>query len=314
AVLTEFEGAVQRVGRFLIVVEHELAADGAGFGGELHAQAPASDIDFVNALVAQVAIAVGPIPVPVVVEAVFLERHLLRRALPQVVIHIGRRIADRFGTDGVAPLVAQAAREVDVADQAFAHLPHAVLQRRRGAALAALLHHPVILARRRHNLFGLEDIVRARLLDVDILAGAAGVDGHQGVPVIGRGDGDGVDRLVFEELAIVPVNRRFLLGDGLDAARRRVQHVLVDVAERHQLYIGLAGDLLDVVLAAAAQADGGYSNGVVRAAENGVGGGGRGGEEEISSVHGFRYRYSSATLSHRNGGACFRLPTPALRA
>src|ERR1035437_2010482 len=206
AVLIELERAVEAVRRFLIVVEHELAADGTGLGGELDAQAPARDIDFVNALVAEVAVAVGPIPVPVAVEAVFLEWHLLRRTLPQVVIHIRRGIAHGLGADGVAPLVAQAAGEVDVADQTFAHLPHAVLQRHRGAALAALLHHPVVLAGRRHDLFDFEDIMRARLLDVDVLAGAARVDGHQRVPVIGGGDRDGVDRLVFQQLAVVRVN------------------------------------------------------------------------------------------------------------
>ena len=158
----------------------------------------------------------------------------------------------------------------------------------------------VVLAGRGDNLFGLEDIVRARLLDVDILAGAAGVDGHQRVPVVGRGDGDGVDGLVFEQLAVIRVDRGLLLGDLLDVGRRGVQYLLVDIAERHQLDVGLAGDLFDVVFATAAQADGGNPDGVVRAAKNSGGGGcrGRGGDEKVSSVHKFRYRYSKATLSH----------------
>ena len=36
------------------------------------------------------------------------------------------------------------------------------------------------------------DLVAHRLLDVDVLAGLAGMDGHQGVPVVGRADDDGV--------------------------------------------------------------------------------------------------------------------------
>src|SRR5262249_39841139 len=46
---------------------------------------------------------------------------------------------------------------------------------------------------------------RDRLLDVDVLAGGAGEHGHQGVPVVGRGDDDGVHVAVVEELAEVGV-------------------------------------------------------------------------------------------------------------
>ena len=70
AALVELERAVERVGRLLVVVEHEVAADGADLGRILHAQAPAGDVHFVDALVAEIAVAVIPEPVPVVVEAV----------------------------------------------------------------------------------------------------------------------------------------------------------------------------------------------------------------------------------------------------
>ena len=55
----------------------------------------------------------------------------------------------------------------------------------------------------------LVQVVGQRLLDVDVLAGGAGVDGHRHVPVVGAADQDGVDVLAVEELAIV------LGGDGL---------------------------------------------------------------------------------------------------
>ena len=38
---------------------------------------------------------------------------------------------------------------------------------------------------------------------VDVLAGLAGVDGLQGVPVVRRADDDGVDVLAVEQLAVV---------------------------------------------------------------------------------------------------------------
>ena len=51
--------------------------------------------------------------------------------------------------------------------------------------------------------------MRQRLLDVDVLAGRAGVDRHRHVPVVGRGDQHGVDVLAGQQLVIV------LGGDGL---------------------------------------------------------------------------------------------------
>ena len=46
-------------------------------------------------------------------------------------------------------------------------------------------------------------VVGAGLLDVDVLAGLEAEDGHGGVPVVGRGDGDDVDVFGGEDLAEV---------------------------------------------------------------------------------------------------------------
>ena len=77
-----------------------------------------------------------------------------------------------------------------------------------GAALGAVLDDPVVLAGGLDGDPALVDVVAARLLDVDVLAGLAGPDGHQRVPVVGRGDRDGVEVLVVEHAADV------LLGGG----------------------------------------------------------------------------------------------------
>ena len=45
----------------------------------------------------------------------------------------------------------------------------------------------------------LADVVRAGLLDVDMLARLAGEDRRGGVPVVGGGDGHGIDGLVVEQ-------------------------------------------------------------------------------------------------------------------
>jgi len=51
-------------------------------------ETPARDVELMRTLVAAVAVAVVPVPVPVVVEAVAVERPLLGRPEPQVVIHL----------------------------------------------------------------------------------------------------------------------------------------------------------------------------------------------------------------------------------
>ena len=71
---------------------------------------------------------------------------------------------------------------------------------------------------------GLVDGVAHRLLAIDVLAGVHRVDGHLGVPVVGRADHDGVDVLGGEDLAIVLGDQRAVvlqaaeLGDGVEPA------------------------------------------------------------------------------------------------
>jgi hypothetical protein len=51
--------------------------------------------------------------------------------------------------------------------------------------------------------------VRARLFDVDVFTGLTSPDGHQGVPVIGSCDLNGVDGFIFEKQPDVGVCDRF---------------------------------------------------------------------------------------------------------
>ena len=59
--------------------------------------------------------------------------------------------------------------------------------------------------RRRDGLAALEDIVRQGLFHVHVLAGLTGPDRHQGMPMVGRGGGDGVDVLALQQLADIRV-------------------------------------------------------------------------------------------------------------
>ena len=77
-----------------------------------------------------------------------------------------------------------------------------------------------------------KSIVRAGLFYVDIFSSLAAPDGHERVPVIGSGDGNGVNFFIFEKFANVPISFRsgrakfFDFGDALGG------NIFVDVAER----------------------------------------------------------------------------------
>src|SRR5207237_8633045 len=122
-----------RIRRLLVLGDHELPPDCADLRGMRAAQAPPRDIDFVNPLVAEIAVARVPEPVPVVMEAVAIEWTFRRRTKPQVVVDVRqiRAVVARFrsaadgererlaalhravgvSSDGVAPLVAEAASQ-----------------------------------------------------------------------------------------------------------------------------------------------------------------------------------------------------------
>ena len=99
------------------------------------------------------------------------------------------------------------------------------------AALGAGLDDPVVLPRRVDGLPSLGNVVADRLLDVNILARLAGPDGRERVPVVGRGDRDGVDLGVVEDPAEVLDVLRLGAIDGLDDLGGRADDVLVDVAD-----------------------------------------------------------------------------------
>ena len=101
----ELEADDVRVGRFLIVVEAVAAAGGGDADREIDAQAPAAQVDHVDAVVAEFAVAPVPEPVPVVMQVVGVEGPARRRALPEIVVEplgylplpcLGRSVARLF--------------------------------------------------------------------------------------------------------------------------------------------------------------------------------------------------------------------------
>src|SRR5262249_29907894 len=161
-----------------------------------------------NALIADVAVAGVPNPVPVVVEAIARERLHRCGARPQVVIDTGWDRFFRSAPDRVAPLVAQPASQINLADQSVVDLLNSLDHSSARTALCTVLDDAVVFSRGFDKLLALPPIVRARLLDVDVFARLAAPDSHEGVPVVGSRDGDSIDGLVIKQLSNVCVSLR----------------------------------------------------------------------------------------------------------
>ena len=105
-----------------------------------------------------------------------------------------------------------------------------------------------ILARGFDRLAPFPDVVRNGLFHVNILARLHRPDRGQRMPVIGRGDGDGVHVLVLQQPANVRVAFHLFvpLGEGFDA---RIQDFAVHVTQRDDpnVFVGESAHAADVL-------------------------------------------------------------------
>src|SRR5262249_16063690 len=128
------------------------------------------------------------------------------------------------------------------------------------------------------------------LLDVHVLAGLATPDGGEGVPVVGRRDGDGGHGLVVEDLANVLLDLRRLLLFLVDALERVGNDVRIDFAQVGEFGVFHGGKALYDGLAAARDGDDGEDDLLIRTigGAEGVQGRERGGGtgEECATIHG----------------------------
>ena len=147
----------------------------------------------------------------------------------------------------------------------------------RTAALLAALHDPFGAADRGDHVEAFVDRVRHRLLDVHILAGFHRVDGHPGVPVIGRRDDHRIERLILQHLPVVAVLLR-ARGGEFEAGG---QVGPVDIADGGDLGANLF-ELLHQVSAPAPGSDDSGADAVTGA--QGVAGD-RGSDQKIATLH-----------------------------
>ena len=164
---------------------------------------PPRDVHLVDALVADVPVAVFPEPVPVVVNQVLVVLLLLGGSRPDVEIELGGGILGILEANGTATLVAGAEGYLELTVLSCGYVAGQVGPPLAGSVLGAVLDDAPVFLGGFDQLASLEDIVAERLLDVDVLAGLAGPDRHQAMPVVGGGDGDDVHFLVVQDAADV---------------------------------------------------------------------------------------------------------------
>ncbi len=114
------------------------------------------------------------------------------------------------------------------------------------------------------------------LFDVDVLAGLEAEDGHGGVPVVGQGDGDGVDVFGGEDFAVVAVGcggvAELLFGRGRQNLARMVESTSQTWVTRADG--GVVLERGEVGVAATVEAEDGEVDAVVGADDLGVAFGG----------------------------------------
>jgi hypothetical protein len=153
------------------------------------------------------------------VEVARIKRAFGRRAEPLVVIEAG----GRFGIGRIAHVGVRAfqaptipgTHEADLAKLAGFNAVYGLDPGWAAALLGAELHHPVVFPRRLHHDPAFPDVVTERFFHINILASLAGLDGGNGVPMIGRGNYDRIHVFEFEQLAVIledPEFRQGLLG------------------------------------------------------------------------------------------------------
>ena len=197
-------------------------------------------------LVADVAVAEIPEPVPVVVDQVGMIR-LLGAGPSQMLKSTSRgRGAAWLDADRAARFVAKRSR-----DQQLTQLPRLHGGRGHGPflarpALRSVLDDPLIAACGLDGDPAFMNVVTARLLDVDVFPRLSGPDRHERVPVIGRRDRDHVDVLVLEDPANVLYGRWCTAAARLDLMDSLVEGpgVGIDqVSDRHSGHLHVLIDM-----------------------------------------------------------------------
>ncbi len=139
------------------------------------------------------------------------------------------------------------------------------------ALLCAHLHDAFVAPRGRDHPFAFVDEKGHGLLDVDVLAGGAGEDGHERVPMIGGGNNDRLQVLVLVHLAKVAI----AFGLGAEFFKALFEARLMGVAHGSHVHVLLVLEVGDVLASDETKADEPHLYTVVSSQNSLVRGGGQ---------------------------------------
>src|SRR5260370_14298091 len=138
--------------------------------------------------------------------------------------------------------------------------------------LAAVLANAVVLLDGTYEMTSFKPVMGARLFDVHVLPGLARPDGHKRVPMIGRGDGNGVNVFVFEQLAHIHIGFWLWHSELLHVSDALVQDGFIHVAQSGSVRPGDTGKAMAVILAATSHSTHRHAHTITSAYDPGVAG------------------------------------------
>ena len=211
----------------------------------------------------------------------FVEGHLGGGAEIQIPVEAVGHFAVGHGASGLEGVIG-VIPDTDVADLAELAGLEEILDFAKvlgGAVLGADVDHPLVSSSGAEHGLAFTDVVGEGLFDVDILAGLAGEDRRDGVPVVRRGDVNGVDLFFLEDAAEILMD----LGGGGEGGFGAVGVGEISVGEGGVFGAGLLGDEAGDIAAAATTTDEREANPLIGAED--TAGGQRGERQEGSSAH-----------------------------
>ena len=242
-------------------IKGEISACGFDFDGVfVFVESPSGDVELMDALVAYFAAAIIPEPVPIVVEAVFVEGPLRGRAEPEVVMNALRHRGVGIPADRFARFKAKASGHINLADTAVVEEFYGVDYRGDGTVLETCLNDSIIFSGGFEYFPAFPDIVRAGLFDVNVFAGLTGPYCGEGVPMVGRGDSYRIYIFVIKCPAEVIFRRRREILDFADLLYTLCEKIFVNVNESFDTNVGNFGKPACKFDTAAANADDGETD------------------------------------------------------
>lgn len=267
------------VGDFAVVVDAVLSTDGDDGAGRLFAESPAKHVHVVHAKVGDLAARVVIEPTEIVERPVRIVSDFRGGAEPLVPHLRGGRNAIGRISDPVGRFVLNVKTEgdADLTEGAGLNVVDRFLKEFGGPALDADLDNALGFGGDLNHAAAFGHREGKRLFDVDVLTGAAGVNEHQGVPMVRTGDGDGFDVLVFEELPVIFVARGIRAGfDG-----REDEVVVAEVADGDGAGVAVFKEAFVDLIAAIAEPDETHLETAVGSEDAGIAEGGGGKEAAV---------------------------------